>query len=195
VNVESKQGEKLRSISGLLNTWSIPNDTRQPVDELPGLFRDRQAWDERMPDLRFPRHAADRRAITELRDKLRASLSGHDPTAITGLVAAQQWRLAIDTDNFAVRWSVDPASSAGDALVIVVDAIVNGTWLRMRACPDCQWVFYDTSRNAQRTWCSMTAAGGARGCGSIAKTRAYRQRQQAKDGPPRKQAKTVMRTQ
>jgi predicted RNA-binding Zn ribbon-like protein len=40
-------------------------------------------------------------------------------------------------------------------------------------------VFYDSSRNARRTWCSMTAAGGARGCGSIAKTRAYRARHAA----------------
>ena len=49
----------------------------------------------------------------------------------------------------------------------------------LRTCPDCGWVFYDSGRNARRTWCSMTAADGARGCGSIAKTRAYRARRAA----------------
>ena len=65
-------------------------------------------------------------------------------------------------------------TTASALVAIVVGAIAAGRWHRLRACPDCGWVFYDTSRNARRTWCSMTAAGGARGCGSIAKTRAYR---------------------
>jgi hypothetical protein len=173
----------LESIRVLLNTWSIPNDTRRPVDDLPGLFTDRLAWAARMPDLRYPRHAADRREIEHLRGELRAGLSHGDAAAIDELVSAQLWRLTVDTDTdtdtFAVRWFVDPASAAGDGLAIVVDAVVARTWGRLRACPDCQWVFYDTSRNGQRTWCSMTAVDGARGCGSIAKTRAYRQRQRA----------------
>jgi hypothetical protein len=181
--MESVAPGPLESIRALLNTWSIPNDTRRPVDDLPGLFADRPAWETRMPDLRYPRHAADRREIEHLRGKLRASLSNGDVNgdvaAIDELVSAQRWRLTVDTDNFAVRCFVEPASAAGDGLAIVVDAVVARTWSRLRACPDCQWVFYDTSRNGQRTWCSMTAADGARGCGSIAKTRAYRQRQRA----------------
>jgi predicted RNA-binding Zn ribbon-like protein len=68
-------------------------------------------------------------------------------------------------------------TSAAVLLSFAIAAISAGIWHRLRACPDCGWVFYDSSRNARRTWCSMTAAGGARGCGSIAKTRAYRARQ------------------
>lgn len=183
--MDAPEGEQLRSISGLLNTWSIPNDTREAIDELPGLFGDRRAWQERLPDLRFPRSAAERRELTHLRDELRASVEGNDAAVIAAMLASRRWRLDVhadETDNVAVRWSVDSASAAGDALVIVVDALVNRTWSRLRSCPDCRWVFYDTSRNGRRTWCSMTAAGGARGCGSIAKTRAYRQRKQADTG-------------
>jgi hypothetical protein len=176
VNMESVAPGPLESIRALLNTWSIPNDTRRPVGDLPRLFADRMAWAARMPDLRYPRHDADRRAIERLRGQLRASLTNGDAAAINDLVSARRWRLSVDADNLSLRWFVEPPSAAGDGLAIVVAAVAARTWSRLRACPDCQWVFYDTSRNGQRTWCSMTAADGARGCGSIAKTRAYRRR-------------------
>jgi len=40
--------------------------------------------------------------------------------------------------------------------------------MRVRQCPganDCGWLFYDTSRNGSRRWCSME------GCGSRVKMR------------------------
>jgi predicted RNA-binding Zn ribbon-like protein len=42
----------------------------------------------------------------------------------------------------------------------------------MKACADdeCEWAFYDSSKNRSRTWCSMEV------CGNRAKTRAYRAR-------------------
>jgi predicted RNA-binding Zn ribbon-like protein len=57
-------------------------------------------------------------------------------------------------------------------LAAVADAQCAGTWHRLKACAadDCQWAFYDVSRNRSRTWCSMEA------CGNRAKTRAYRAR-------------------
>jgi predicted RNA-binding Zn ribbon-like protein len=57
-------------------------------------------------------------------------------------------------------------------LAAVADAQCAGTWDRLKACAadDCQWAFYDTSRNRSRTWCSMEV------CGNRAKTRAYRAR-------------------
>jgi hypothetical protein len=179
VNMSSAAPGQLESIRTLLNTWRIPNDTRQPVDELPDLLGDHDAWVAQLPGVRFPTTAADRRAVEHLRHRLRASLRGDDAEAVDELVSAQRWRLSVDIGHGSVRWSTDPATAAGDALAIVVDAVVAGTWGRLRSCPDCQWVFYDTSRNGRRVWCSMTAANGARACGSIAKTRAYRQRRRA----------------
>jgi predicted RNA-binding Zn ribbon-like protein len=48
----------------------------------------------------------------------------------------------------------------------------HGAWPRLKACPDeeCQWAFYDATRNRSRTWCSMDV------CGNREKTRRYRQR-------------------
>jgi len=40
---------------------------------------------------------------------------------------------------------------------------------------DCQWAFYDRSKNRSGRWCSM------RTCGNRTKTRAYRTRRRAGD--------------
>jgi predicted RNA-binding Zn ribbon-like protein len=48
----------------------------------------------------------------------------------------------------------------------------HAAWPRLKACTDdeCQWAFYDTTRNHSRTWCSMDV------CGNREKTRRYRER-------------------
>ena len=55
---------------------------------------------------------------------------------------------------------------------IVREAMLAGTWERLKVCPadDCQWAFYDRSRNRSRTWCQMED------CGNRAKVRAFRER-------------------
>ena len=57
-------------------------------------------------------------------------------------------------------------------LATIAEAQAGGTWERLKACPadDCQWAFYDRSRNRSRTWCSMEE------CGNRSKTRSYRAR-------------------
>ncbi|MFE2961126.1 CGNR zinc finger domain-containing protein [Nocardia tengchongensis] len=57
-------------------------------------------------------------------------------------------------------------------LAIVVEAVAEGTWTRLKACrePSCRWAYYDHSRNRRRTWCSMDI------CGNRAKARASHQR-------------------
>ena len=62
----------------------------------------------------------------------------------------------------------------GDALdqivVIVLDALLDGSWARLKACRNCHWSFYDYSPNRSATWCSMQL------CGNRTKTREYRRR-------------------
>jgi predicted RNA-binding Zn ribbon-like protein len=60
----------------------------------------------------------------------------------------------------------------GQILSQVVQAAVNGTWTRLKACdePNCQWAFYDGSKNRSGRWCSMSV------CGNREKARAYRRR-------------------
>jgi predicted RNA-binding Zn ribbon-like protein len=65
---------------------------------------------------------------------------------------------------------VDGALAA--LLVPVAQAMQGGSWQRAKACraPDCQWAFYDRSRNRSATWCEMAI------CGNRTKVRAYRAR-------------------
>ncbi|TYB47656.1 hypothetical protein FXF51_57420 [Nonomuraea sp. PA05] len=60
-------------------------------------------------------------------------------------------------------------------LVVVAEAVAEGTWTRLKACrePSCRWAYYDHSRNRRRTWCSMDI------CGNRAKARASHHRKSA----------------
>jgi predicted RNA-binding Zn ribbon-like protein len=46
-------------------------------------------------------------------------------------------------------------------LLTIRGAQTNGNWSRLKMCanPDCQWVFYDRSRNQQGNWCNMAVCG------------------------------------
>lgn len=54
-----------------------------------------------------------------------------------------------------------------------VDLLTTGEIHRIRECAPCGWLFYDTSKNGTRRWCSME------GCGSKAKARRQYERQKA----------------
>ncbi|HZG48408.1 MAG TPA: CGNR zinc finger domain-containing protein [Thermoleophilaceae bacterium] len=60
-------------------------------------------------------------------------------------------------------------------LAIAASAVEKGTWARLKACPreDCEWAFYDRSKNRSGRWCRMED------CGNIAKARAFRERRRA----------------
>ena len=57
-------------------------------------------------------------------------------------------------------------------LGVAFRARAEGTWQRLKACPahDCEWAFYDASKNMSGTWCDMQV------CGNRAKARSYRAR-------------------
>lgn len=59
-----------------------------------------------------------------------------------------------------------------DLLLIIRDAQRDGTWSRLKACgnDECQWAFYDRSRNHGGTWCDMSS------CGNKLKNREFRAR-------------------
>jgi predicted RNA-binding Zn ribbon-like protein len=82
--------------------------------------------------------------------------------------------------------SIDPAGriqfSAGEktdlragllALLLTVrDAQADGTWARLKLCAnsECEWAFFDRSRNRQGSWCTMAV------CGNRLKNRRFRAR-------------------
>jgi predicted RNA-binding Zn ribbon-like protein len=63
-------------------------------------------------------------------------------------------------------------AALGELLAIAYSAMGDGSWSRLKACPEsrCRWAFYDSSKNRSRRWCTMTE------CGNRAKGRRYRAR-------------------
>ncbi len=61
----------------------------------------------------------------------------------------------------------------GRIVAIVAAAMADGTWPRLKAClaDDCQWAFYDHTRNHSGRWCDMAV------CGNRTKVRTFRARQ------------------
>ena len=59
-----------------------------------------------------------------------------------------------------------------ELLLIIRDAQRDGSWARLKACGngECQWAFYDRSRNHGGTWCEMSS------CGNKLKNREFRAR-------------------
>ena len=126
-----------------------------------------------------------KRAV-ELRETLRRLLLANNGGAVDPRSIRSLDRAAADS-TLSVRFDVDagPALSVagsgagaviGPLIAIVYEAMVAGTWSRLKACPAdaCHWAFYDHSKNRSGTWCTM------RVCGNRAKVRAYRERRAAK---------------
>ena len=66
----------------------------------------------------------------------------------------------------------DTRGALGLILAVAAQARLDGSFARLKACPgdDCGWAFFDHSRNAAGSWCSMAV------CGGRAKQRAYYRR-------------------
>lgn len=168
----------LDAVRTLLNTYSISHTTREPVDELTDVARSPARWRTEFSGFLEPPTEAEEPEVRRLRNFLRATLNHRFPAGL------QAW-----LDVHAVSPQIDPASGAvrhrgpnGDCtagiLAIVVDAVADNQWRRLRACPGCDRVFYDRSPNLSRIWCGMYAGGPkGRACGTIAKVSAYRARQ------------------
>ncbi len=171
----------LETVRHLMNTWLLPTATRVPVDKLPALVRDQEAWSRDFPDL--PLGAGDTvELLVELRDDLRRMLGGSGWPA-----TFNRWlerlppmvEMVASADATLVRHTPAPSSGvAGWIVAVIVDAVADETWFRLKRCPDCQWVFYDRTRSRTKVWCDMLAGdAGGRSCGTIAKVRRYRKRQ------------------
>ncbi|HEY9474951.1 MAG TPA: CGNR zinc finger domain-containing protein [Mycobacteriales bacterium] len=123
-----------------------------------------------------------------LREGLRAALAANqsgqpvsdDAVAVLNEAAGRAgMSLSFGTD---AGWAVQPRAAGvdgalGGLLVIVVEAMTDGTWSRLKVCQNdtCRWAYYDHSRGRSGRWCSMQL------CGNRAKQRGWRERQ---PGPP-----------
>jgi predicted RNA-binding Zn ribbon-like protein len=170
---------ELEQVRAFINTWDADED----AEHLPGPAELREWLVEQ--DLLAPSEpvtAADHRHALEVREALRAMLLANsgldlDPDAAPVLDdAAVRARLGV---RFAADGQVRTAPEAGGVagamgrlLAIVAAAQDEGTWPRLKAClaDDCQWAFYDRSRNRSAVWCDMKV------CGNRQKVRSYRER-------------------
>ena len=128
--------------------------------------------------------AAELDQAIELREALREMLLGHNgagagPAARPLERAAEQGQLSVrfgedGTVRLGARAGGFPGALA-QLLVPVAQAASDGTWERVKACAadDCQWAFYDRSRNRAGRWCDMAV------CGNRTKVRAYRSKRRA----------------
>jgi predicted RNA-binding Zn ribbon-like protein len=73
------------------------------------------------------------------------------------------------------RTALEPEGLGADRAVatllgILHEAQLNGDWDRMKACRQCEYAFFDRSKNRSAAWCAMSI------CGNRTKNRAYYRR-------------------
>ncbi|MFE8016449.1 CGNR zinc finger domain-containing protein [Streptomyces antibioticus] len=120
-------------------------------------------------------------AARALRESLRATLlahAGHPPhrsvTPLGDLLTAAPLRVTVDAHDGSARLApADPDPLLSRVAAAVAEALVAGTWDRLKACeaPTCHWAYYDRSPAGRGRWCSMQL------CGARAKMRRYRARE------------------
>jgi hypothetical protein len=162
---------RLEPARELLNSWFIDNADRTPRDELATLA----APDEFQEMSRF-------------RDELRDVLEHPErlPEVVDRWVHRFDIRPTCTADG--IGYTATDSTVAGTACA-VLESIRDRNFHRLKACPECRWVFYDNSRNASKRWCAMIATeAGGRSCGNIAKARRFRERASGRYAVPRNDA-------
>ena len=169
----------LALVQDFVNSLDLEEDEEQFTDldalrswlSSRGLMRSR----ERLGD-------GDLARAREVREALRDVLSAHNGESLPKRSVSLLNRAAADAPLTVTlaedgQATLDGACGGLDSALARLFAIVqrstlDGTWERLKACPDpeCRWAFYDRSRNRSGTWCAM------RVCGNRAKARAFRER-------------------
>jgi predicted RNA-binding Zn ribbon-like protein len=123
---------------------------------------------------------ADVARLRELREAIRAlaiaNRAGQPATAATDVIrkASQAARLRVAIDDTG-RTALEPESRGVDGAVatllgILHEAELTGEWSRLKACRQCEYAFFDRSKNRSAAWCAMSI------CGNRTKNRAYYRR-------------------
>ena len=122
---------------------------------------------------------ADAGRLRELREALRALVMANhgvplDAAAMEVIRTAGAAVLHVAVDDSG-RTALEPAGSGVEAAVatllgILHEAQLTGDWSRMKGCRQCEYAFFDRSRNRSAAWCAMSI------CGNRTKNRAYYRR-------------------
>ena len=124
--------------------------------------------------------AADARRLRELREALRALIvaGGSPNAAAASVVRAGPAQLLVTIDDAGTTMLTPVGRGADGAIAsllgILHEAQLTGDWTRMKACRQCEYAFFDRSKNRSAAWCSMSI------CGNRTKNRAYYRRRTAR---------------
>ena len=159
---------------------SVDLETGEDELESPDALRDWFAERELM-DAADSVTAADLRRAIDVREGLRAVLLQNnglplDEEAVERLDAAGRaaGRVSVtpgrDPELVTDAGGIDGAIAR--LMAIGAAAVEHGRWERLKALPrvECEWAFYDKSKNRSGRWCSMDS------CGNIEKAKAFRER-------------------
>jgi predicted RNA-binding Zn ribbon-like protein len=129
--------------------------------------------------------AADAARLRELREAIRALVIANERGApeaavdvIRAIAAGAQLSVAVDATG---RTALEPARRGVDGAIatllsILHEAQLTGQWPRMKACRQCEYAFFDRSKNRSAAWCAMSI------CGNRTKNRAYYRRRRTSAG-------------
>ena len=171
--------EPLELVRNFVNTVDF-DDGQEDLDS-PEALRHWLAERELM-DPAEPVNDGDLRRALDVREGLRALLLANngaelDRVALAALDRAARRAGLRPRFEPGAEPALEPDASGVDGalaqlLAIVTRGVADGSWYRLKACPDdsCLWAFYDRSKNHSKRWCRMEV------CGNAAKARAYRQR-------------------
>jgi predicted RNA-binding Zn ribbon-like protein len=99
--------------------------------------------------------------------------SGAAAAAVIRRVAGKaQLGVAVDDSG---QTTLEPARGGVDGAVatllgILHEAQLSGDWARLKGCRQCEYAFFDRSKNRSAAWCAMSI------CGNRTKNRAYYRR-------------------
>ena len=122
---------------------------------------------------------ADAARLRALREAIRALLVAHQPAeaadTIRAVSSGAQLNVVVQPTGRAV---LEPAAGGVDGAVatllgILHEAQLTGDWQRMKACRQCEYAFFDRSKNRSAAWCAMSI------CGNRTKNRAYYRRRRS----------------
>jgi predicted RNA-binding Zn ribbon-like protein len=150
-------------------------DTDEAAGLLAAATREPQAAEEALREAVALREAIYQlfSAASDSREPEQADLD-----LFNGALARALSRAAIRPEADGFRWARNPESSPPDRILAPVvlsaaELLTSENLYRVGVCADeggCGWLFYDTSRNRSRRWCSMGS------CGNRAKAQRHYQR-------------------
>jgi predicted RNA-binding Zn ribbon-like protein len=160
--------------------YDLPNAAPEPLRLVQQFVNtvDREHDREWLPDW-LAEHglpAGERERASELREALRSllhvnNIGGEAPDAVR--VVDEVARTSVVVELGAGGVSLTGTDPLAQITAVALTAMLDGTWPRLKVCRNCEWAFYDNSKNRAGSWCSMQL------CGNRKKTRAYRARRRS----------------